>query len=76
MTRDDITTRQADKVYAALVPTLGFLTQLETRLGELGFSGDDEYVVKLKAARDAYRAFAAETLKLSSEGRGGRPVAV
>ena len=42
MTREDITTRQAGKIYEALHPTLGFLTRLEERLGELGLP-DDEF---------------------------------
>ena len=33
----------------------------------------DEYVQKLKAARDAYRVFTVETLKLTGEEKGGRP---
>ena len=73
MTREDITTRQAGKIYEALHPTLGFLTRLEERLGELGLPDDDEYMGKLKAARDAYRALAAETLKLTRWEREVRP---
>jgi len=73
MKRDDITTRQAEKLYAALVPTLGFLNQLEERFGELGFPSEDEYVAKLKAARDAFRMLTSETLRMTGSERVGRP---
>lgn len=73
MTKDDITPKQAEKLLAALCPTLGFLTQLEARLGELGFTAEDEYLRKLKAASEAYRRFTADTLKLSCGERGGGP---
>ena len=73
MTRHDITPRQAEKLYAALLPTLGFLTQLDERLGELGLPADDPYRSALREARDAYRALTAATLALGRPGGEGRP---
>jgi outer membrane protein assembly factor BamA len=70
MRKHEITAVQADKVYAALVPTLGFLTQLEARLAELGFPGDDAYVVRLRAASEAYRRLTADTFGLTRRGEG------
>ena len=65
MTKDDITTRQAQRIYDALFPALGFLTQLETRLSDLGFPSTDGYVEKVRAAREAFMKLTVETHYLS-----------
>ncbi len=72
MTTNEITTRQAGKIYAALVPTLGFLTQLEVRLGEMGISPLDPYFQKVMAARDAFHGLTVETHYRSCESGVGR----
>lgn len=72
MTREDITTRQASKIYDALHPTLGFLNQLEERLSRLGFRHDDDYYQMVKAARDTFQRLAVETHYLSCESGVGR----
>lgn len=73
MTRGDLSTKQAKKIYGALHPTLGFLTQLERRLLELGISANDSYYAKVKAARDTYQQLTVETHYLSCESGVGRP---
>src|SRR6478736_6569139 len=75
MTSSDITTRQAEKIYEALRPTLGFLTQLEGRLAELGFSMTDSYFQKVTAARDAFQRLTVESHELSQSvaAVGSRP---
>lgn len=72
MTRNDITTRQASKIYDALHPTLGFLTQLEQRLDRLGFRHDDDYYKLVATARDAFQRLTVETHYLSCESGVGR----
>lgn len=61
MTVNNITTKQAGKIYQALTPTLGFLTQLEVRLGEMGLSPVDPYYQKVVAARDAFHSLTVDT---------------
>ena len=73
MTGEHITTRQARKIYDALYPTLGFLTQLEMRLLDLGFPPTDDYVVRVRSARDAYQQLTVETHYLSCKSGVGRP---
>jgi hypothetical protein len=65
MTSEDLTTKQAEKIYDALRPTLGFLTQLEQRLQEIGFSPNDGYYEKVNAALDAFRRLTIETRRRS-----------
>jgi hypothetical protein len=61
MSRADLTTTQAGKIYEALRPTLGFLTQLDRRLRELGFPPNDGYHEKVGNALDAFRRLTTET---------------
>lgn len=68
----EITTKQAAKIYAALQPTLGFLTQLEVRLGELGLSPIDPYLRQVQAVRDVFHGLVVETHYRSCEGGVGR----
>lgn len=72
MTRGDLSSRQARKIFDALHPTLGFLTQLERRLLELGFPPTDPYYGKVKAALDAYHRLAVETHYRACETGVGR----
>jgi hypothetical protein len=72
MTRQALTTRQAGKIYEALCPTLGFLTQLEQRLAEMGFGPLDPYYQKVKVAQDALHRLTVETHYRSCEGGVGR----
>lgn len=72
MTRDDLTSKQAEKIYEALRPTLGFLTQLEGRLQELGFAATDGYYEKVRAALDAYHRLTVETHYLSCKSGVGK----
>ncbi len=74
MTKDNITTRQAEKIYAALTPTLGFLTQLESRLTEVGFQATDGYYERVRAARAAFLHLTTETHALTRESRVGEAV--
>lgn len=73
MTRDEITTKQAEKIYLALRPTLGFLTQLEERLTALGFSSTDDFYRKVLDARDAFHRLTVETHYRSCGSGVGRP---
>ena len=70
MTTNGITAKQAGKIYEALLPTLGFLTQVEVRLGEMGVSPLDPYFQKVVAARDAFHGLTVETHSRSCEGGG------
>ena len=72
MTANGITAKQAGKIYEALQPTLGFLTQLEVRLGEMGVGPLDPYLQKVVAARDAFHGLTVETHYRSCEGGVGR----
>lgn len=63
----EITAKQAWKIYEALNPTLGFLTQLETRLAALGLGPLDPYFQKVVAARDAFHSLTVETHYRSCE---------
>ena len=66
MTREDLSTKQAGKIYDALMPTLGFLIRLEARLLELGFSDADSYLEKVKKAQRAFSVLAVDTHVLKS----------
>lgn len=65
MSDKELTRIQAGKIYDALYPMLGFLSQLDGRLAELGFSPADGYLEKVRAAREAYFRLAVETHRLS-----------
>ncbi len=72
MTNEELSTTQARKIFDALHPTLGFLTQLEVRLGQLGFPPTDEYYRKVLAAREAFHRLTVETHYLSCRSGVGR----
>ena len=72
MTGEDLTPTQARKIYDALQPTLGFLSKLERRLIEIGFSANDPYFEKVAAAHEAFHRLAVETHYLTCSGGVGK----
>ncbi|MFO0840938.1 MAG: hypothetical protein U0797_00885 [Gemmataceae bacterium] len=70
--KEALTTLQAAKIYDALHPTLGFLTQLEARLSQLGLRPTDGYYQKVREALDAFHRLTVETHYLSCTGGVGR----
>jgi len=53
MTRDDVTSAQAETISRWLVPTMLRLTKLHERMSATGFPADDRLMQKVLAAKEA-----------------------
>lgn len=70
--RKQLTTLQAKKIYDAVFPTLGFLTQLEERLRHIGLPPNDRFYLLVVTARTAVHGLTVEAHYQSLPGGVGR----
>jgi len=72
MDANDLTTEQAAKIRAALVPTLSYLGRLRERMDKTGFTPDDKLRGLTSQAYNALHHLCVELHYLSCSGGVGR----
>ena len=73
MDSSDLKTWQAERIHKRLVPTLGYLHTLRTRMDQRGFPGEQDKLYRLvQTAYDALHALSIETHYMSCERGVGR----
>ena len=73
MNSQQLTRQQAETIFRALQPKLGYLSKLRRRMEQTGFPPDDKLFRLTVAAQDALQSLYIETHYLSCHGGVGRP---
>jgi hypothetical protein len=70
MRSEQLTDNQLQALAERLRPMLGYLSRLQARMAQQGFSADDRLVVLVGAAQQAMQALTVELHYLSCDGTG------
>ena len=70
--RRTLSRAEADRIYQTIHSALGYLTRLQQRMAEVGFTPEDEYFRLVSRALDSVHHLATETYYLSCKEGVGR----